>query len=105
MSALDAISTRLRETVSNPPGVAALEAAAHRAVEATNQQLVAARVPARAEMVRHGTGFRLTLVQTGRLDRKFAGRTPRALLRENVRKEMQLARVQIAEAARKALRP
>lgn len=105
MSELAGLAGRLQQAALHPPGLAALESAARRAAEATNQQLSAAHVPARAEVVRIGQGFRVNLVQTGRIDRPFTGRTPRELLALNVRKEMQLARSEIATEARKALLP
>lgn len=107
MNALESLAGKLQHAsaLSSLPGVGALKAAAERAVAATNQQLQLAHVPARAQMRPHGRGFRVNIVQTGRYDRTFSGRTPRQLLADNVRKEMQLARSQIADDARKKLRP
>lgn len=97
------LERRLRRAQSARPGLGAIERAAQRAVTATNATLRKAGVPAHAQVTRTGQGLRVGLVQTGRIDRPFVGRNPRQLLTENVRKEMQAAKAEIAAEARRTL--
>lgn len=104
MSSLEKVNSGLKQTAARPPGMAAMEKAAHRAVDKTNQQFAAAHVPVRATVLRAGQGFRLVLKQTARITRPFAGKTPKQLLEGNVAVEMQAARADIAQELRESLR-
>lgn len=87
------------------PGSTSLLRAAERAAASTNTTLRAAHVPAYARVVRRGNGARVELVQTGRITRPFAGRTPKQLLQENVDRELKQAAQEIKDDARRVLAP
>lgn len=101
---LAALEQRLKAASTRLPSIAPIERAAQRAVNATNASLRSAKVPAHAQVTRTGKGVRVGLVQTGRITRPFVGRTPKQLLTENVRKEMRVARDEIAAEARRSLK-
>lgn len=104
MKSLEKVNDGLKQTAARPPGMAAIERAAQRATEKSNQQFAAAHVPVRATVTRMGAGFRIMLKQTGRITRPFAGKTPKQVVRDNIAVELQTARADIAQELRGSLR-